>query len=156
MGAQPLDHFNDDVIEPDAQGAIGQHLHRDMTIAHMPGDAGSLHQVVAAKIGNGFFGRDDPHKPAAFEEQTVAIGHARGLIQIELDHLIVIGAQPDTPAMPVLVVQRDAGGFLIGRPIARAQDACRTPQHQKRKYRWAMDSSSAGSQVISSPSARTS
>lgn len=156
MGAQPLDHFYDDVIEPNTQRAVRQHLHRNMTVAHMPGDACGLHQVVAAKVGNRFLGGNDPHEPAIFEGQTVAIGHARGLVQIELDHLIVIGAQPDTPTMPILVVQRDAGGFLIGRPIARTQDACRPPEHQKRKYRWAMDSSSAGSQVSSSPSARTS
>ena len=76
--------------------------------------------------------------------------------EIEENRRLVIANKPDAPPMPVVIIESHTGKFLICRPITGPQDTCRARQHQNRKYRWAMESSVAGSQVNKAPSARTS
>lgn len=156
MRAQTFCHLNDDMIIANAERAIGKNLDRYMPIADMPGHTCRLDQTMAAQISDSFVGGDHPDEAAIVQQQSISVCQSNGLIEIELNSPIIIGAQPDPTAMTIVIIERHAGGFLIRWPIARFENTCGATNHQNRKYRCAIGSSTAGSQVSNSPSARTS
>ena len=99
----------------------------------------------------------DPDEAAILQHQGVTVVEDRRLGQVEQEGQSADPAHGHAAAMPVAMVEDDAVDDLAEERVSadhfRGADQGRA---QNRKYRWAIGSTSAGSQTRSSPSARTS
>ena len=103
----------------------------------------------------------DPHDRAVVEHQPVAVAQRGRLRQIEQERVPPSPVSDDAAAMAVVGIEHDAVDRARLRPSVPAALHLRMRvasdrSRQNRKYRCAIGSTSAGAQVSSSPSARTS
>ncbi len=99
--------------------------------------------------------RLDPDETAVVEDEGIAVIEQDRVGQIEQERGAADAPHGDAAAMPVAVVEHDAVDDLAARQGVAADEGSGA-HHQNRKYRWAIGTTSAGSQTKSSPSARTS
>ena len=97
--------------------------------------------------------RADAHYTAV-HRQPIAVAQPHRLRQIEQQFSTALGVQHDAPAESLVEIQRHPVDRAAGVPLPRAPYL--GGAHQNRKYRCAIGSSAAGSQVSNTPSARTS
>ena len=71
MRAEAFDHFDQDVIVADAQGTILQHLHRDMPVADVPGDARRFGDRMGMDVRHRFVRRDDGTMAWVYDGQEI-------------------------------------------------------------------------------------
>jgi len=153
MASQAFDHIANYMIGANAD-AVSQHLHRQVAVAEVPCDPHKLAFLVRMNLQQ-FLGLGaDLRHAAVVQRQPVAMAQPHCLRQIEHDFGPCFGTEQDAAAVASVVVDQDTMGGRRGIPGADRQYLS-TP-HQKRKYRCAIGSSMAGSQVSSTPSARTS
>ena len=124
-----------------------------MAVAEMPGDADQFGVAMGVDFRQRF--RLGHHfDNAAFNRETVAIAEAHGLWQVEQQAVPCRGIEPDAAAEAAIEIHQDLIAFLRCVPGASGKNL--SAEHQKRKYRCAIGNILAGSQVSSTPSARTS
>jgi hypothetical protein len=153
VAAKPYDHVRDHMIGTDPQRSR-QHLHRQMAVPKVPGDA---HERMGVRVNvhNGFFGGDNTHN-AVRNRQAITVVQAAGLWQVQKKFPPGVGDHQRAPAMPVIEIEPDRVDLLRIGPFARRKDLLHRLRGQNRKYRCAIGNTDAGSQVSSTPSARTS
>ena len=125
-----------------------------MTVSEMPGDTHEMSGVLTSNINNALGLCSHEHRATVTECKAIAICELDGFRQIQKKLSSRCRAHRDAAAVSLVVVELDNIG--VRRRIV--DDAmCDKPTHcQYKKYLWAIGSSEAGSQVNSSPSARTS
>jgi hypothetical protein len=100
---------------------------------------------------------DHPHDRAVIEHQPVAVPQHGGPRQVEQEPRAGLAGHDQTTAVAVVGAQDDAIDEAARVPVAAFPDVEGAfHRRQNRKYRCAIGSVSAGAQVKSSPSARTS
>ena len=151
--AEPGQHRLDDVIAADQQPVAGE-LGRQVAIAEMPGDADQMGGVARTDLGQRFGRRPHRDDAAVLQHQAVAVAKRRRFRQVEQEFETALAGHRQPAAMAVVMVENHRVGGGAG-PMAGGQDL-RGADHQNRKYRCAIGSTSAGAQVSNSPSARTS
>ena len=101
----------------------------------------------------------DTHDGAILEHEAVAVTQRGRVRQIEQECRAALAGQRNPAAMALVGIEHDAVDRRRAVPGASGSDsdARRIGSHpQNKKYRCAIGSTSAGAQVKSSPSARTS
>ena len=152
MPAQAFNHFLDHMVEADAD-AVTQQLHRQMPVTEVPGDANQFPVVM----GMDFQQRLRPGADAddaAVHRQSIAIPQPDRLRQVDQHIRTALSPQHNPAAMAAVEVDQNVIDLPRCVPGAGGKDVVRA--HQNRKYRCAIGSTVAGSQVNSTPSARTS
>jgi hypothetical protein len=150
--AEPDEHVADNMVAPD-QDAILVDLRGLMAIAEMPGEMALRHCLACPYLVELFLGRNDLDGPAVLEQQPVAIGEQHSLRQVDHYLVALIGGDQLAAQMPVGGIEDQCSEWLI---VAGVFVGYGVEHGQNRKYRCAIGSTIAGSQVSSSPSARTS
>ena len=130
-----------------------------MTIADVPGEPRQLCGLGGRDLDQRLGLAGDAHDRAVVEHQPVAVAQRGGVRQIEQKGEPALGREHHAAAMALARIEHhpvDRRGIvpLSGRPHRACPAHAR--RRQNRKYRCAMGSTSAGAQVSSSPSARTS
>ena len=123
-----------------------------MPIAQMPCDPHQFAVVMSMNFQQRLRPRPHPNDAALFQHQAVTVAQPYRLREVNQQIGTSFRGQHDPAAMAAIEVDQ----HLIGRirPGARRQNGgC---ADQNRKYRCAIGSTVAGSQVSSTPSARTS
>ncbi len=146
-----LQHAGDHVVPTD-QDPFAVDLSGEVAVAEVPGEAEERGRIPGAHLEQGFGAREDFNDPSILKFQSVAGAEQNGLPKVEEADGSVICGDDDPTAVTRVVVE----GGVIRRvpPRARGQDV--DDALQNRKYLCAMGNTSAGAQVRSSPSARTS
>ncbi len=156
VATEPGHHAGDDVIGPDTQRTI-EHLHRQMPVAQMPGNA---HQRVRRGVDiHDWLGRRRYPHNAMRHYQPVAMPQAARLRQIQQNLAPRLRCQQNAAPVPLVEIEADAVYFPPRGPFASGQNLMHLLGRsycQNRKYRCAIGSTVAGSQVNRTPSARTS
>src|SRR4051812_9502888 len=80
--AQPLHHFLDDVIAPDAQ-APAHDLGRQMTVAEMPGDPHQMAWIQPSDFEQRLGRRHHLDQAAVFQHQRIAAAQRDGVFEVE-------------------------------------------------------------------------
>ena len=153
MASQVFDHIANYVIGANAD-AVVQQLHRQVAVAEVPCDPHKLAFLVRMNLQQFLRLGADLYHAAVVQREPVAMAQPHCLRQIEHDFGPCFGTEQDAAAVASVVVDQDTMGGRRGIPGADRQYFM-TP-HQKRKYRCAIGRIVAGSQVSSTPSARTS
>ena len=83
LGAKFLGHFDNDMIVPDAQGAVWQYLDRNMAIADVPGNPGGLGESLAIQVCDGLRCGHHPHISTIFKNQAITFTEVYRLWQIQ-------------------------------------------------------------------------
>ena len=150
-GPELFQHVGDDMVAAD-QDAVGLNLSREVTIAEVPGEPEERCCVPGSNFKERFSAREDFDDPSILELQSVAVAKQQRLWKIEQAQGSVVGRNGDPTTVARIVVERRlVGRALPGSGVQDFDDA-----DQNRKYRCAIGNTSAGSQVKSCPSARTS
>jgi hypothetical protein len=117
MGAECGHEFLDAAIARNTK-AIGKHLCRDVAIAEIPGDTRQLPGIPGGNFRDRLARRDDPHDPAIFQLQAVAVPQHSGLNRIEQENRVVGCAHRDAPAVTPVMRQLNRIGFARAIPMA--------------------------------------
>jgi hypothetical protein len=144
------------VVGADAE-RLAEELDGQVPVAEVPGDADERGHVGRAYIEHRLGPRLDAHGAAVVEPQPVAVAQPGRVRQVEQQLAPALRAQHRPAPVPAVEVEHHAvhgRAVPLARPRARRLHAARP--HQNRKYRCAIGRTRAGSQVRSSPSARTS
>lgn len=147
-------HFLQHMIRADQDRRLGD-LGRNVPVAEVPSQTQEQERVRGGDLDQ-WFGRGLDRDPLAFRgRQSVTVGHGDRPLQVQQRLASIVESKTDPAAMARVEVQGHRAFRVGDRPMpVRAVNF--EPKHQNKKYRWAMDSTSAGSQVKSRPSARTS
>ena len=150
--AEAFHHVRDHMIGANTD-PVAKELHRKMPVSQMPRDANKFGVLMRMDFQQRLRFRahaDD----AIFHGQPIAIAQPHRLRQIQQNFHPAYGVQDDPTPMTAIEIDQDLIGFPRRVPGAGRQDMIGT--HQNRKYRCAIGNTVAGSQVSSTPSARTS
>ncbi len=82
-GAALSAHQLNDGGDVDDVERVGRHLGRDVVAAEMPGEAHQPQRILGANLQQALRRSLDPHQPAVFQLQRVAIVEHRGLVEID-------------------------------------------------------------------------
>jgi hypothetical protein len=127
--AEPYNHLGGNMIGQNAQPITGD-LQRQMPVAQMPGDAQQIRRISRLNIEDRLGSGADAQKAAAFQFQTIAFDKVVGPREIEQKILARIGFEPDAPAMPIEIGERNRVDRGLFRPIAPSVDRDRSPHHE--------------------------
>src|SRR5260221_6821354 len=105
LRAEPGNHVDDDMIPADAQRRP-RHLHRQMAIAEMPGDARELRPVATGDLRQLLGSGADAQIEAAIELESVPRAEHDGALQVEQEWRAVIVVQADAPTMAIEKAKR--------------------------------------------------
>src|SRR5215831_8148763 len=158
LRAQAFQHVDDDMIVADQDAALVD-LRRQVAVAEMPGETREGGGAAAAHFDQVLLGGAHLDEAALLQPEAVAAVQHDGLDEIEQEVEAAIAQHAQAAAVAVVEQKRDGVAAFARRPVAGTDDfggALHLPSHQNKKYLWAMGSAVAGSQVRSSPSARTS
>jgi hypothetical protein len=106
MAAQALDHFLNDVIGPDAN-AVAEQLHRQMTIAEMPGDAHQFAVIMRVDFEQWLGTRADSNDATILQGEPVPVSQSHGLREIHQEILTSLRYQNDPASMSAIEVDQD-------------------------------------------------
>ena len=120
------DHLGDYMILADAQ-TLADDLHRQVTIAEMPGDAQQTSRVSGLDFEDRLGGGAHPDKCAVIELEPVALGEMTSPREIEQKDGARIGGEPNAPAMPVEIGERHGVARPLRWPTAVRMDSNRPP-----------------------------
>jgi hypothetical protein len=98
--------------------AIGKHLCRDMSVPEIPGDTRQLLGVPGGYFRDRLARRYDPHDPAVFQLQAVAVPQYPGFSRIEQENRVVGCAHRDASAVTPVMRQLNRVGFARAIPMA--------------------------------------
>ena len=152
MAAKALDHLRYYVIGSNTD-AIAQQLHRQMPITQMPSYADEFVGPMGMDFHQLLGLRADPDD-AGLHQQPIAVTQPYCLRQVDQYFGSGLRGQNDTASEAVIVVDQHAIDLLAAVPASGGEDL--RGFDQNRKYRCAIGRMVAGSQVSSTPSARTS
>jgi hypothetical protein len=113
--SQPLRHFLDHVVAPDAQ-RFGRNLCRQVTVAEMPGDADQMLRIGATDLQERLGRRNHLDQTAILEHQRIAAAQGRRTLEIEQEFESTRARHRHSSAMAVVEVEHDG----IGRSLAPA------------------------------------
>jgi hypothetical protein len=117
MGAECGHEFLDATIARNAK-AIRKHLCRDMTVTEIPGDTRKLPGIFSGYFRDRLARRDDPHNPAVFQLQAVAVPQHSGFSRIEQENRVVRCAHRDASAVTPVMRQLNRVRFARAIPMA--------------------------------------
>jgi hypothetical protein len=150
-------HLFEHVVATDAQ-AIAHDLHLGVAVAEMPGEPRKIVRRRRRNLDQRLGTTDHAHDPAIVEHEAVAVVQHGRPRQIEQERRAAFARQYGAPAMPLIGIERNLIDVTCA-PLTGWLDGD-DPRHdsssQNKKYRCAIGSTSAGAQVMSSPSAVTS
>lgn len=150
-GSQAGQHVPNHMIPADQQMIIVD-FRRQMAIANVPCQAQQMQTIPAGDPIQILFRRQYLHHPTVRQPQAFAMPQQPRVGQVQQKPDAPMRPHGDTPPIPVISIN----DHMICRiPVSRGQNFFDI-QHQNRKYLCAIGTSSAGSQVSNSPSARTS
>jgi len=113
--AQPLRHFLDDVIAPDAQAPC-RDLRRQMPVAEMPGEANQMLGVTATDLHQRLWRGHNLDQSAVVEHERVAAPQRHRMFQIEQELKPVCARHRHPPPVAVVEIEHDG----VGRRFAPA------------------------------------
>ncbi len=155
LTAQSTNHALDHVVGADPQ-PVAVEFRRQVPVSKMPGNAHQRVSIRGGDLRQLLQRRQHRHDTAVVQPQPVAILQIGNLRQVQHEGKAITAVQFHAPSSPVLDIQHHTVDRVCGVPGSRFQYLVRAQAHQNRKYRCAIGSTSAGSQVSSSPFARTS
>ena len=160
--AQPAQHVFEHVIAADAQ-LVADDLHVGVAVADDARRAAARSSALVGARSRSVARRSPCTSTIAPSSSTrpSPSRSATGFSQIEQERRALLAGQHDAPAVAVVGVEHDtvdgrASRIPVPLRLAPAVTRCIACITQNRKYRCAIGSTSAGSQVSNSPSARTS
>jgi hypothetical protein len=125
MTAEAFDHVPDHVVGTDPD-SIAKQLHRQMTIAEMPGDANQFAVVVTVNFQQRLGPRADLDDPAFFKSEPIAIAQPHRLRKVDQQLLTRLRRQNDTAAMAAIEIDQHL--IYRVRPGTGRQNGCRAHQ----------------------------
>jgi hypothetical protein len=125
MTAEAFDHVSDDVVGTDPN-SIAKQLHRQMTIAEMPGDTDQFSVVVTMNFQQWLGPGADLNDPAVFKSESVAVSQPHRLGKVDQQLLARLRRQNDAAAMPAIEIDQHLVDRV--RPGTGRQDRCRAHQ----------------------------
>ncbi len=152
MPPQTLDHSAYDVITPDANATF-QQLHRQMTVAKVPGNAHEVTCSMGMNLQQLFGPRADPDD-ASLRQQSITVSKPDRLRQVDQDLFTHRRSENDATSIAAVMINQDMVDLSIRIPAPCWKNFDRV--HQNRKYRCVIGRLEAGSHVSNTPSARTS
>jgi hypothetical protein len=127
--AETLDHLADHMVVKDAD-AVSQQLHREVTVAQVPGDAHHLALVMSMNLKQLLRPRADAYY-ACIHSEPVAFSQPCRSRQIKHDLPAPHRAQYDPSPIPAVEIHQHAVYLRCGIPGAGREDGLGA--HQKRK-----------------------
>jgi hypothetical protein len=125
MAAKALDHFLDDMVGTDPD-PVAKQLHRQMTIAEMPGDADKFPVVMTVNFQQRLGPRADLDDPAFFKSEPIAIAQPHRLRKVDQQLLTRLRRQNDAAAMAAIEIDQHL--IYRVRPGTGRQNGCRAHQ----------------------------
>ena len=126
--AETAHHLLDHVVAADAQ-AFGHHLHRQVAVAEVPGDAHEVQVVAAADFQQRLGSGDHLDQPPVLQRQRVAAAQGDDLRQVEQEFQPAGAGHRHPPPMPVVKFEHDGIGRRLV-PALRGLDGGGA-QHQR-------------------------
>ena len=150
-------HFLNHMVGPNAKNFVSD-FSWQMPISQMPGKSHKLMGVFMSDFYNDFCRGLNFEPPPIFKLQAISISQCHRLRKVEQKFFALIRSQENATAMARVKIESKSARRFVLRPMSRgAMNGSALHDHaQYRKYRCAMGSTFAGSQVSSRPSARTS
>lgn len=126
--AEAAHHLLDHVVAADAQ-AFCHHLHRQVAVAEMPGDAHEMQVVAAADLQQRLGGCDHLDQPSIVQHQRVAAAQRDDLGQIEQELKPARAGHRHPSPVPVVELEHDG----VGRRLVPARGSLdgSGAQHQR-------------------------
>jgi hypothetical protein len=125
MTAEAFDHVPNDVVGTDPN-SIAKQLHRQMTIAEMPGDADKFPVVMIVNLQQRLGPRADLDDPAFLKSESVAIAQPHRLRKVDQQLLTRLRRQNDATAMAAIEIDQHL--IYRVRPGTGRQNGCRAHQ----------------------------
>jgi len=127
-GAKPSHHLLDHVIAADTQ-ALGHDLHRQVSVAEMPGDAHEMQGIAGADFEQRLGRGDHLDQPSILQHQGVAAAQGDDLRQVQQEFQPARSRHRKAAPMPVFEFEHDRIGRLVA-PSLRSFDGCGA-QHRR-------------------------
>ena len=137
---------NDDALRFDLGGEV--------TIAEVPGERRQVQGIATADFEKLFPFRPYLDQPTIIKDESIAVPEIGCRGKIEKKSQARVALHRKTATATIVIIERDPVGRRAS-PHSPSLNFLR-PHDQNRKYRCAIGSCCAGSQVSNSPSARTS
>jgi hypothetical protein len=128
--AETRDHVCDHMIGADTN-TIAEQLHRQMSVAKMPGDADQFACTVRMDLQQWLGFRADPHHATVIDPQPVVVAQPHRLREIEQHLTAGFGWQQNAPTMPPIKVDHHTINFLGRIPGPGRQHAVGAHQNKK-------------------------
>jgi hypothetical protein len=105
VAAETFHHVLDHVVGANSN-AVPQKLHRQVTIAEMPGDSDQFAVVMPVDLQQWFRPGADTHDPAVLKRQAVAIAEPDGLWEVDQQFVTRLRRQHDPAPMAAVEVDQ--------------------------------------------------